>query len=370
MTSKQGFSVVENKATRSADIYIYDEIGPAWAGMVDAKSVILALKDMGSVENIDVHINSVGGSAFECLGIYNSLKSHSASVTVHIDGIALSAASVVAMAGDVINIAENGLIMIHAPATVAFGSAADMRKTADMLDQVNDQIVSTYVARTGGSQADIAKMVADETWMNSTEAVAKGFATNIVANKAVSASFDTTKFSHCPDWARVAMSGMTSQTKEVPEMTTPVVPPATTATEMQVASLATAVPGVTVNVSGQSTTTSPVDTAAIEHAAIAKERTRISEIQATCKLAGDPEAAVAFITGGMSAQDVKNRMFDVLCSQRPPVGPNGHGPTTMGDVPDGEAKYKAEYEANKVSITNMGVTEEQYILSRKKSAGA
>ena len=352
------FRIVENKATSSAELYIYDTIGPTWAGMVGAKGVIDSLKEMGDVKNIGVHINSNGGSVWEGLGIYNALKNSPAHVSVHIDGIALSSASFIAMAGDDINIAENGMIMIHAPASMVFGSAADMRKQADLLDQVNQQIVDTYVSRTGLEQSEVAAMVAAETWMTAKDALAKGFATKITPNKAVSANFDVSNYKNVPDWCREALATagvvnsslevtIVSDTNQQPE---PVKQPEPVQTGTVVFT----------------NSVQQVDVVAIEEAAKLAERHRTRDITAICARAGHPEAATKFIDENLSIADVQAKMFDQMCKDRVPVGDIKE--PTNSPVDTNEAKWRAEWEANKPMNEQLGVTLEMYVASRKKNA--
>lgn len=151
-------------------VYIYDEIG-AWG--VTAQQFVDSLKDHEG-EAIDLHINSPGGSVFDGLAIYNTLKAHQGRVDVYIDGIAASMASVIALAGDQIAMAPNALMMIHNPASGAFGDAADMRKHADLLDKVKAQLISIYLTRANVDEEDLVRMMDEETWLTADEALAMG----------------------------------------------------------------------------------------------------------------------------------------------------------------------------------------------------
>src|SRR5262249_46512357 len=115
---------------------------------------------------------------------------HPATVNVHIDGIAASAASFLAMAGNEIDIAEGGFVMVHNARGVTIGEAEDHRRMATVLDQVNQTIVDTYVARTGQNEDKVKRWMADETWFTGKEAVANGFADRIVENMRVAALLD------------------------------------------------------------------------------------------------------------------------------------------------------------------------------------
>lgn len=134
------------------------------------------LKALGELDEIKVFINSPGGNAYAGNAIYNILKQHPAKVTVHIDGLAASAASVIAMAGDKVVIPQNGLIMVHRAWTIMLGNAEEMRKEADTLDRIDMSLVAAYQAKTGLEPGKIIELMTEETWMNADEAVELGFA--------------------------------------------------------------------------------------------------------------------------------------------------------------------------------------------------
>ncbi len=187
-TSVNGYRVV-NRGKDSAEIYLYGVIGADWMGEgITAKQFAADLKAMGPVKNIALRINSEGGSVFDGKAMYSLLQEHPAKVTVHIDGLAASAASFIAMAGDEINVAEGGFVMIHNAYMMAVGDAREMRRSADMLDVVNNTNVDTYVARTKSDRKSIQKMMDDETWLTGAEAVKHGFADKMVANMKIAAS--------------------------------------------------------------------------------------------------------------------------------------------------------------------------------------
>jgi ATP-dependent Clp protease, protease subunit len=131
-------------------------------------------------KDITVWIDSYGGSVFAAAGIYNALKEHDGKITVKIDGKAMSAASVIAMAGDEILMSPVAVMMIHNPLTYAYGNMHDLRKVADVLDTVKDSIVNAYVTKTGRSRDRISQMMDDETWMSANVAVKEGFADGVL----------------------------------------------------------------------------------------------------------------------------------------------------------------------------------------------
>jgi len=162
------------------ELLIYTDIGESfWGDSVSAQSVKAQLDDMGSGD-LNVRINSPGGSVFDGVAIYNLLNQREGKTTVYIDGLAASAASVVAMAGDDIIMADNALMMIHDPWTMSLGSAEEMRATADLLDKIKTSIVSTYESNTNLDSETISEMMEAETWFNADEAVDHGFATSTV----------------------------------------------------------------------------------------------------------------------------------------------------------------------------------------------
>ena len=129
---------------------------------------------------INVWINSYGGSVFAAAGIYNALKEHTGVVTTIVDGIAASAASVIAMAGERVEITPVGMLMIHDPITsLEGGRASQFRRTADVLDKVKETIVNAYTVKTGLDRQEVARMMEEETYMTPMEAVRLGFADTI-----------------------------------------------------------------------------------------------------------------------------------------------------------------------------------------------
>lgn len=165
------------------EILIYDIIGQDFFGAgVIAKDVKEQLDSFGDAEQITVRVNSPGGDVFEGNTIYNLLAEHPAEITVKIDGYAASIASIIAMAGDKVEIAENAMFMIHNPYTFSVGDAAELRAQADVLDQVKASLISTYKTRVNSD--DLSDLMDAETWFSAAEAVEFGFADAISGKKA------------------------------------------------------------------------------------------------------------------------------------------------------------------------------------------
>jgi HK97 family phage major capsid protein/ATP-dependent Clp endopeptidase proteolytic subunit ClpP len=179
----------------SAEILIYEQIGEGFFEEgIGAKRFAEDLKALGDVDRLVVRINSPGGSVFEGLAIYNQLKGHRAEKEVHIDGIAASIASVIAMSGDRVIMPSNALMMVHDPSGLAMGTAEDMRKMAEALDKIKTGIITAYQSKTGLDKKDIADLMSEETWMTAEDALAYGFVDNVEEAVKMAASFDLDKF--------------------------------------------------------------------------------------------------------------------------------------------------------------------------------
>jgi ATP-dependent Clp endopeptidase proteolytic subunit ClpP len=185
---------IQNATADVAEVFIYDVVGDSWEGN-DSATVVKAINAI-TAKKISLRINSPGGSVFDGVAIYNALARHSAEVTTYVDGLAASIASIIALAGKKIVMAENAMLMIHNPSTMAWGESSDLRKTADVLDQVKETLVNTYATRTGKARDVIAAAMDDETWFTAKEAQAWGLADDIqIGVKAVAcASPDTLSF--------------------------------------------------------------------------------------------------------------------------------------------------------------------------------
>lgn len=187
----------EFKALGSAgELFLYGEISDAswWGDEVTPAQFQKDLAELGEITTLDVYINSPGGDIFAGFCIYNILNRHAAIKTVHIDGLAASAASVVAMAGDTIKMPANATLMIHNAWTYASGGAEDLRKTADELDRINGQIADIYAARTGREKDEMTSLMTAETWMSGSEALSMGFIDEVVDNKKVAACANAQKW--------------------------------------------------------------------------------------------------------------------------------------------------------------------------------
>lgn len=162
------------------DAEIYDWLGYEYAS---PKAVNEAITNANPGEPVEVNINSGGGSVFAASEIYSALQGYNGKVTVNIQGLAASAASVIAMAGDEVNMSPTGQLMIHKAATMAFGNSDDFSHDSKMLDTADQSIVNAYEAKTGMGRDQILQMMADETWMDAKTALDKGFVDSIITRK-------------------------------------------------------------------------------------------------------------------------------------------------------------------------------------------
>ena len=178
---------IKNSVEGNTDVYLFDEIG-GWGIMAD--SLVKELRDIKG--KITLHINSPGGSIFEGLAIYNAIKG--LDVEVIIEGLAASMASVVAMAGKTIKMAKNSMMMIHKPWTGLNGDSDDLRKAADLLDVLEDQLVEIYSSATSLPTTEIKAMIANETWLTSEQCLEKGFCDEIIDTVAVKNTFTPCRF--------------------------------------------------------------------------------------------------------------------------------------------------------------------------------
>lgn len=188
---------VFNRAGASPEVWIYGPIGDKDDG-VTAKQFIAELEGLKSSREITVRINSEGGLTSDGLGIYNALKRFPGRKVVQIDGIALSAGSFVAMAGDEIRMARNALWMMHNAWDVVAGDGSRLRKRADDLDRWTGTIANIYAERTKIPRAEILSMLAAETWLDADAAKRLGFVDAVDGEQRVAAKFDPARFQNVP----------------------------------------------------------------------------------------------------------------------------------------------------------------------------
>lgn len=182
-------------------LHLYDIFGLDLLGGITARQVVEDLGRLGDVPEIEVRLNSSGGDVFEGIAVYNALSRHAARVVVHVDGMAASIASLVALGGAETRIAENAMVMVHPPWTMVAADADGMRRQAETLEKAWSAMLATYARRTGKRPATIAQKVADaggEWWMTAEEAVAEGFADATEKPERAAAVFGLDRFKRVP----------------------------------------------------------------------------------------------------------------------------------------------------------------------------
>lgn len=214
----------------SAELMIFDAIGD-WEelGEISAKAFSRDLaKVPASVKRLDIHINSPGGSLFDASAIYSRLADHKSEKHVYIDGLAASAATIVAMVGHRIYMRLNATMMIHLPSGLAMGNADDMRKMAGALDTITESMINVYAKRTGHERDVIRAMLAAETWLSPQEAMEKRFVDEVRGVVKAAASlgdgrvafndrvFDLSRFHNVPAFSAQAVTTTTKESNMNP----------------------------------------------------------------------------------------------------------------------------------------------------------
>jgi len=308
------------QAAAAAEIWIYADIGDSWWGeTISAKDLVKDIAVLDAAQ-ITVRVNSYGGSVSDGIAIYNALKRHPAQVTVCVDGIAASIASLIAMAGDRVEIAENAQMMLHAPWGAVVGNAVELRASADMLDKWAESMAASYARKTGRPEAEVmAWLDGKDHWFTAAEAVAEGLADEAVAAMPVAAS--ATRFAWLPN-----------RTQDLP--------PAG-AHQVHPAAAAVSTPGA--NMPQPQNTAAPDNTAANEAQAAAQaaaraENQRQADIRAALKpfhgkvdgVAEIEAAALADINASVDATKLK--VLEAMGKDATPAG--GHYVVTTQDETD------------------------------------
>ncbi|MDX1806546.1 MAG: Clp protease ClpP [Paenisporosarcina sp.] len=172
----QKFNVVHNEEEKVTEITIYGVIGTSWwSDSFSATDIDNALNAAGG-NDIIINLNSPGGDAFDGISIFNRLKRHNGKVTVHVDGWACSAASVIAMAADELIMELGSMFMIHEASNIVWGTKTDMRKESDVLEELEEGIIDIYMTKATISREEIRAKMDAETWMSAKTAIEYGFA--------------------------------------------------------------------------------------------------------------------------------------------------------------------------------------------------
>lgn len=279
-------------AGKTPVLSIFDDIG---AYGVSAKNFLNDLRSVTGAE-VAVEINSPGGDFFAGLAIYNGLRASGKKITVKVLGLAASAASLVVMAGDTIEMAENSFLMVHKTLTHMFANADDMRETAELLDKFDAGLVSIYAKRTGKTAQEITALLDAETWMTAQEAVDAGFATSVTPALAVKASYSEDRL---PENVRLAFKAQAPAPVE----------PAPVFGETLAAHVQTLANAAGL---GKYAAMWGADPALRNTEQVTARAELAREVQALCALAKRPEMADKFIKAATPLQDVRAEIFAAL----------------------------------------------------------
>ncbi|MGC3025799.1 head maturation protease, ClpP-related [Burkholderia sp. DN3021] len=336
-------------AAGEVEIRIYNEIG-FWG--TDAQMFVTQLDAAAAnASAIVVAINSMGGDVFDAFAIYNALRRHQGKVKVRVDGVAASAASLIAMAGDEIVMPENALLMIHNAHTVTAGEAKDLRRVADLLDNAGDGILAAYAAKSGQSVDEIRAMMDAETWLTAAQAKDKGFCDTIEAAVKLSASASSTallaRFSAVPEVVRALVDAeepTEPKVDPVPESKPdpqPVPPaPGVSALASHVfaacrdASLSHCAEAIVTATGLKDRAT--VD-AAIEQAA---------DIAGICLAASVPDLTAQLVADGLTPDQVRARLFERVTASQTRINPRAqptarNEPAVVANAPRAASIYAA-----------------------------
>lgn len=206
--AKGSFKIEAKTDANEATIYLYDMIVSTddeaeWWGGVSPQAFVKALNEI-TAPTIHLRVNSPGGSVFAARAMEQAIRQHTSKVIAHVDGLAASAASFLIMAADEIRMAPGSFLMIHKAWSGMWGNADELRKEADLLDQIDGSLVKTYASRTGQKPEDITAWMAAETWIEADRAVELGFANAVDAASATQNSaakpavWDTSAFKNAP----------------------------------------------------------------------------------------------------------------------------------------------------------------------------
>ena len=178
----------------TGELTLYGEISNEtwWGDEVTPKEFKADLDKLGEIDTLNIYINSPGGDVFAGQAIHSMIKRHKAHKNVHVDGLAASIASVIAMAGDTIFMPKNAMMMIHNPWTIGMGNAAEFRKLAEDLDKIRESLIAAYEGHSALTRDEIISIMDAETWLTASECEEYGFCDVVQEEKQMAASIDKT----------------------------------------------------------------------------------------------------------------------------------------------------------------------------------
>lgn len=296
------------------EIVLYGFVGDdMWDEGFTDRQVLDALAELGRDSDVTVRLNSGGGFTDAGKAVFNALRAHPGHVTVSVDGIAASAASIIAMAGDEIVMRSGALMMIHDASAMTIGNAEDHRKSSDWLDIESAALASIYAERTGRPAEEMRALMRAETWMSAEDAVAAGFATRADSARARSvAAFDYRAYAHAPERLKRA-ARKKNWSFETPRAAASASVEPRPEKEIQVTEKSTAEESTATQAPVAQAPAVP-DLEAVERAAearaTARAAARASEIADLCALAGvSSTQALAYVSGTMSPAEIRKDLL-------------------------------------------------------------
>ncbi|WP_179957469.1 ClpP-like prohead protease/major capsid protein fusion protein [Exilibacterium tricleocarpae] len=338
MNSSGGAIAARNSISADGELLLYGAIGDWWDDL-DAAGVVRQMEALPGDELV-VRIHSGGGLIMEGLAIYNRLKQSPKSVTVHIDGIAASMASVIAMAGDRVIMPDNALMMVHKPWLCACGDAEELRHEADALDLMETSILMIYQQKTGLDEKNLADMLADETWFNGAEALEMGFADEVVEPIQAAASIDLTAVNPPSDkltllFQHPAASPALSRQQEQSDMNSTTKPAAKPDAAKNTAATSPATPAPPDSADVPAAATADTETVAKKAAAdaTAAERQRAKAVREVGAMASaDASMVQQWIDDGVTVEDAREKALALVADRDDQGAPaQGHIRNQSGD---------------------------------------
>ncbi|WP_107314309.1 head maturation protease, ClpP-related [Burkholderia metallica] len=314
------------------EIRIYGDIG-FWG--TDAELFATKLDEVASTAtSIVVAINSMGGDVFDAFAIYNALRRYSGKVKGRVDGVAASAASLILMACDTIEMPSNARLMIHNPNTVAIGEAGDLRKLADLLDSTSDSMLAAYVERSGRTEEEVRAIMDAETWLTAAQAKEQGFCDAIVDPIRIEAYAGAARLAARYAGVPAEIRAVLEDDGEVTPNPTPHRTPAPTPA-----------PGPDVSVLAAHVYSACRD-ARIEHCAEGivlatglRDRATVDaairnaqDIAGICLAASLTELTAGFVSDGLSPDQVRARLFERVTASQKPINHRA-APAASQDAP-------------------------------------
>ncbi|MGF7160134.1 ATP-dependent protease ClpP protease subunit [Rhodoligotrophos appendicifer] len=280
------------------ELYLYGAVGESfWEEGFTSMEVVRALAEVGRNTDVTVHLNSGGGNAFEGQGIYNALRAHAGIVTVIVEGIAGSAASIITMGGSKVVMRRGSTMMIHDPSTIVRGTAAALERTVKALNTVADGMADIYAAKTGKPAKTIRDDMRAEIWLTADEAVAESYADSVDETEAEEpTAFDYRIYQHTPE-PITALSDARGWSQSATAKAAPTAPPGNERKPKMTAQT-TAEPKP-----AETTNPAPVDIAAVT----AAKNAAAAEIAEICIAAGVPAMASVLIKEGVSTAEARTR---------------------------------------------------------------